>query len=231
LADPPATLPTFDDIPDPLSAAAPRVELPPAQTPARPAPTRGDVARARRLALLVGSGWVVGQLAIAGIRADMVQVPLGYTLGLGVLPFAAGALCFAAALAPGRLGLGARVVGLALLALIAPLIFTVSNYVFSPPYAGAPLGEFKHGVFCFNIAMAWTLLPLVVAGFALRSTFVAGAVWRSALLGLGAGLVVATTSMLRCPLSGAWHMALSHGGAVVASALLGAFVLSRVTRA
>jgi hypothetical protein len=114
--------------------------------------------------------------------------------------------------------------------MLAPVAFMVSSFALSPPYPEAPLGLFKHGVFCFNIAIAWTLLPLVAAGVALRSSFVSRAVWRSALVGLGAGLIVATTSMLRCPLSGAWHMALSHGGAVLASALLGAFVLSRVTR-
>jgi hypothetical protein len=135
-----------------------------------------------------------------------------------------------AALSPGRLGLGARVTLLAALALALPVAFTASSYALSPPYPDAPLGSFKHGVFCFNIAIAWTLLPLIAAGLALRSTFVSRAVWRSALIGLGAGLIVATTSMLRCPLSGAWHMALSHGGAVMASAVLGAFVLSRVTR-
>ena len=66
---------------------------------------------------------------------------------------------------------------------------------------------------------------------ALRNTFVTRAVWRSALVGAGAGLIVAATSMLRCPLSGAWHNTFSHAGAVVASAILGALVLSRITRA
>jgi hypothetical protein len=196
----------------------------------RPGRTRGDIRRARTLALLVGGGWLAGQLAITGIRPDMADVPLGYTLACGVVPFLAGVICLVAALSPGRLGLGARVAALAGLAVIAPLGFTLSGYVLSPPYPAAPLGSFKHGVFCFSIAIAWTLLPLIAAGVALRGSFVSKALWRSALVGAGAGLIVATTSMLRCPLSGAWHMALSHGGAVIASALLGAFVLARVTR-
>jgi hypothetical protein len=220
--------PDLDRIPDPLSAAPPMALAAPA--PARSGPTRAELRRARKLAVLVGGGWLAGQLAITGIRPDMAKVPLGYTLACGVAPLVAGLICLLAALSPGRLGLGPRVGVLAALALVAPLTFALSGYTLSPPYPEAPLGSFKHGVFCFNIAIAWTLLPLIAAGLSLRSSFVSRAAWRSSLIGAGAGLIVATTSMLRCPLSGAWHMALSHGGAVVASALLGAFVLARATR-
>jgi hypothetical protein len=183
------------------------------------------------VAALVGGGWIAAQLAVAGLRGDFARVPVAYTLAFGVAPILAGLLCLFAAITPGRLGLGARVTLLASLSLAFPALFAVCNYAFSPPYPEAPLGLFMNGVFCFNIAIAWTLLPLIAAGFALRSTFVTRAVWRSALVGAGAGLIVAATSMLRCPLSGSLHNAFSHGGAVIASALLGAFVLSRITRA
>jgi hypothetical protein len=220
--------PHLDRIPDPLGADPPVALAPPAS--ARSGPTREELRRGRWLAVLVGGGWLAGQLAVTGIRPDMAKVPLGYTLACGVAPFLAGLICLLAALSPGRLGLGARVGVLAALALIAPPIFTFSGYALSPPYPEAPLGSFTNGVFCFNIAIAWTLLPLIAAGLSLRGSFVSRATWRSALIGAGAGLIVAMTSMLRCPLSGAWHMALSHGGAVIASALLGALVLARVTR-
>jgi hypothetical protein len=199
--------------------------------PVRPGPARSEVGRARRVALLVGASWIATQLGIAGIRGDMAQVPLGYTLAFGVGPVVAGVLCLVAAVTPGRLGLGARVTLLATLAIAFPASFVIGSWLFSPAYPGAPLGVFANGVFCFNIALAWTLLPLIAAGFALRHSFVTRAAWRSALVGAGCGLVVAATSMLRCPLSGVWHNTFSHGGAVVASALLGALVLSRVTRA
>ena len=223
-------LPDFGKIPDPLGGGAP---LPPPQrfAPARPGPSRAELTRARWVAALVGGGWIAAQLAIAGLRGDFARVPVAHTLALGVAPVFAGLLCLFAAVTPGRLGLGARAAVLAALALAFPASFMVVNYALSPPYPEAPLGVFMNGVFCFNIALAWTLLPLIAAGFALRGAFVTRAVWRSALVGAGAGLVVAATSMLRCPLSGALHNTFSHGGAVVASALLGAFVLSRVTRA
>ncbi len=227
---PPSALPDFDLIPDPLGAA--ELLPPPVPGPGIGAgPARGTLRRTRWLGLLVSAVWLAGQLGIIGIRGDMPKVPLGYTLGFAVAPALAGALCFFVALSPGRLGLGLRVGVLALLALLGPVAFAVSAYAFSPPYPGAPLGELMHGVFCFNMALAFTIVPLIVAGFALRNAFATSAVYKSALIGAGAGLLVSTTSMLRCPLSGALHMGLSHGGAVIASALLGALVLSRVTRA
>jgi hypothetical protein len=230
VTEPNPDFPDLSGIPDPLSdEQRSRPAVP--SLPLRPGPSRTELTRARRVAMLVAAGWIGTQLAIAGIRGDIARVPLGYTVAFGVAPVFAGVLCLFAAVSPGRLGLGARVTVLASLALAFPALFVVANYVFSPPYPDAPLGVFANGVFCFNIAMAWTLLPLVAAGFALRGTFVTRATWRSALVGAGAGLVVAATSMLRCPLSGAWHNGLGHGGAVIASALLGALVLSRVTRA
>jgi Negative regulator of sigma F len=230
LTDHEPDLPDLGGIPDPFAGMG---DAPPALVPqpAAQGPTRRDLSHGRRLALIVGAAWLVGQLVVTGLRDDWQQVPLAYVLGFGIAPIAAGLLCLVAAVSPGRLGLGVRVALLATLALALPLGFVLASVLDSPPYPGAPLGLFKHGVFCFNIALAWTLLPLIAAGFALRGTFVTRPTWRSALVGAGCGLVVSATSMLRCPLSGPWHMALSHGGAVIAAALLGAFVLARVTRA
>ncbi|HSU39391.1 MAG TPA: NrsF family protein [Polyangiaceae bacterium] len=222
-------LPDFESIPDPGAKSAP---LPPRPRPVLSSrgPTRRDLTHGRRIALLVSAGWIGAQLAASGLRGDLARVPLGYTFGFAVVPVVAGLVCLIAATTPGRLGLGARVTVLATLALALPATFAVVSYVFSPPYAGAPAGEFKYGVLCFNVALAWTLLPLIAAGIALRGTFVTRATLRSALVGAAAGLVVSATSMLRCPLSDSWHMALSHGGAVIAAALFGATVLARVTR-
>lgn len=217
------------EIPDPLAGQDP---VPAAEVrPPERRRTRKDTARARKIGLAVGSAWLGAQLLVTGIRPDFGHVPLSYWIEFGVAPLAAGALCFVAALSSGRIGVGQRVTLLATLSLLAPLLYTLSGYFLSPPYADAPLGDFKHGVFCLNIALAWTLLPLLAAGFALRRSFVGRSVLRSALIGAGAGLIVSVTSTLRCPLSGALHVALSHGGAVIVTALLGALLLSRVTRA
>lgn len=222
-------LPDLERIPDPWRHSPPPARL---QAPRHgpPARTRSEAVRGRRTALFLATGWLVAQLGVAGIRGDLRQLPLSYTLVLGLAPAIAGLLCVVAAASPGRMGLGVRVGALAGLAVVLPLGFILSGYALSPPYPTALEGGFKHGVFCFNVALGWTTMPLVAAGLALRGAFVTRAGWRSALVGAGAGLVVASTSFLRCPLSSDWHVALSHGGAVVASALLGAFVLARVTR-
>jgi hypothetical protein len=216
------------EIPDPLAGL---VALPAEVRPPERRPTRKDHARARRVGLAVGSAWLAAQLLVAGIRPDVEHVPLSYWIEFGVAPLAAGALCFVAALSSGRIGAGQRVTLLATLSLLAPLLYTLSGYLLAPPYAGAPIGDLKHGVSCLNVALAWTLLPLLAAGVALRRSFIGRPVLRSALLGAGAGLIVSVISTLRCPLSGALHVALSHGGAVIVTALLGAVLLSRVTRA
>jgi hypothetical protein len=178
----------------------------------------------------VATGWLVAELGVAGIREDLRHVQPSYVLALGVAPAVAGLVCVVAAASPGRMGLGMRVGALAGLAVALPLGFMLSGYALAPPNAPAPEGALEHGVFCFNMALALATVPLVAAGLALRGAFVAGARWRSALVGAGAGLVVAATSFLRCALSSASHVALGHGGAVVACALLGALVLAPVTR-
>jgi hypothetical protein len=73
-------------------------------------------------------------------------------------------------------------------------------------------------------------VPILGAALALRGTFAAGAVWRSALVGVACGLGAAVAAQLRCPITGGAHIALAHGGVVVISALLGAFLLPRATR-
>jgi hypothetical protein len=231
MSDVPPTLPALDGVPDPLSDAAPPL---PALTPVgarRPSRTRAQLASARAVALVVSLGWLFGQLLVLGARGDLSRVPLVYVLAFGVAPIVVGALCVLAAGSAGRLGLGARTGLLAGLALFPPLAFVLAALFASPPYAAAASGDFRDGVFCFHMAVAWTVLPLLSAGVALRGTFVGRSGWRSAALGTAAGLIAAAVITLHCPLSGSFHVGLGHGGAVIASALLGAFALSRVTRA
>ncbi len=231
MSDVPPTLPAFDGIPDPLSDVAPPLPpLPPVRA-LRPSRTRAEVSRARALALLVSFGWLLGQLLVLGVRGDLAHVPVSYLVAFGPLPVVAGALCLLAASSAGRLGVGARTGMLAVLALLSPLAFVLGASLAPMPYPEAAVGSIKDGVVCFNIAVAWTLLPLLLAGFALRGMFVGRSAWRSAALGTGAGLFAAATCTVHCHLSGPFHVGFGHGGAIVASALVGAFVLSRVTRA
>jgi hypothetical protein len=231
MPDVPPTLPPIDEIPDPLADAAPELPALPPLRALRPSRTRAELRRAIAVALVLGAAWLVGQLALMGIRGDLAHVPRGYWLAFGVAPVVAGVLCLVAALSAGRWGVGARTALLAGLSLLVPLAFVLGAALGPPPYAGAPEGDFRDGVVCFHLAVAWTLVPLVLAGFALRATFVGRAGWRSAALGSGAGLLAAAVITWHCSVSGPFHVGLGHGGAILASVLLGALVLARITRA
>jgi hypothetical protein len=84
---------------------------------------------------------------------------------------------------------------------------------------------------CGNLALGWSAVPLLAAALGLRGAFAAGALWRSALVGTACGLGAAVAAQVRCPITGAWHIVLAHGGVVVIAALLGAFLLPRATQA
>ena len=91
-------------------------------------------------------------------------------------------------------------------------------------------GTLEDAAYCFNVMLAWASVPLVAAAFALRRSFVGRAGWRSALIGIGAGLVSASVMNLHCSLSDAMHMTLGHGLAVVLAGVAGAFGLERALR-
>jgi hypothetical protein len=220
-------LATLESIPDPLAGATPN---PSPQRATSPGPARGALQRRRWLALLFCVGWFAAELSLSGVRGDMARLPGGYVVALIALPFAAGALCLALALASGRTGLGLRALWLTSVALGAPFAYVVAGGLWPMPYPEAPRGNLAFGVLCFHLAIAWTVPPFIAAGIALSRAFVTRAGARGALLGAAAGLCVAALSGLRCPLSDPAHIVLSHGGAVVVSAALGAWLLARVTR-
>jgi hypothetical protein len=231
MSDVPPTLPALDGIPDPLAGEPAPLPPLPSVGALRPSRTRAQLRRAGTLTLVTSLAWLFGQLVVLGVRGDLSLVPAGYLVALAGLPVVAGAVCLLAAVSAGRLGVGARTGLLAALALLSPAAFVLGALLGPMPYEQAAVGDFRAGVVCFQITIAWTILPLLLAGFVLRGTFVGSSVWRSAALATGAGLVAAAVITLHCSTSGPLHVGLGHGGAVVASALLGAFVLSRITRA
>jgi hypothetical protein len=227
-------MPHFDEIPD----------VPPARRDGGPAPsvlataarlkgaspTRAEVMRRRRAALALSVAWLTVQFLAFGLRGDLAKLSAGYVLGLIGAPFSAGVLAIVAAARHGPLGLGARPALLVTLALVCPLIFLVAGLAMPAPYPGGESGNLMFGAYCLNSTIAWALLPIASAAAVLRGAFAAGALWRSALLGGGCGLVAAALFTLHCPVVGKAHLLVAHGGAVLFSALLGGLVLSRFTR-
>jgi hypothetical protein len=106
----------------------------------------------------------------------------------------------------------------------------ISGLLLPVPYEHGEMGDLSFGAYCLNCSLAWALLPIAAAGLSLRNAFAAGAVWRSALLGAGCGLLAAGVFTLHCPVVDKWHIAIAHGGAVLLSSIIGALGLSWATR-
>lgn len=221
----------FPDIPDFLDRARPaacsRLD---AKPPGLAPPTRAEVQKRRRSAVVVSGGWLAVQLAIFGLRRDLGELPAYYVVTTIVGPCAAGLLIVAASVHPGRLGLGLRAPLILALALLGPAAFIVAALL------TAPLGEGSHraGILadssCLNAIVAWALLPMVAAALVLRRTFASAASSRSALLGGGIGLIAGALFAIHCPITDRLHVALAHGGAVGLVALAGGLLLARSTR-
>ncbi len=233
LGAPSAPVPDFSDVPD-IPDAASRLRELPAELSSRTrlvsAPTRSDVQRRRWIALGVVAFWALAQIGALGVRFDFSKLPMSYIGLTFLLPLVLGIVGLAAAVQPGRAGLGAGRQWLVALILLGPLSVIGTALLLPEPYAGGIAGDRASIFTCGNLALGWAAVPITAAALALRGAFVAGAVWRSALVGTACGLGAALAAQVRCPVTGALHIVLAHGGVVVSSVLLGAFVLTRATR-
>jgi hypothetical protein len=181
--------------------------------------------------LVLAVAWLAAELGWFGVRGDLEHVSLAYLVTLVVAPLAAAVLCLAVALSSGRLGVGARVGLIALVALVPPFAFLAVVFLVSPGVTSGSPGDSPAAIStCFSLTLSFALLPLVAAGVALRRTFVGLARWRSALVGSAAGLAAAALVNLHCDSVGITHVAIGHLGAAVAIVLLGALALAQATR-
>jgi len=221
-------LPDFGDVPDvpqaPLRALPPPVRL-------LSAPTRAAVQRRQWIALGVVGAWAVAQIGALGIRFDLGRLSSAYVALTLLLPLGIGVAGLVAALWPGRSGLGVERSLLLPLVILGPLSVIGTALLLPEPYAGGIAGNGLSIFMCGNLAFGWSAVPLLAAALALRGAFAAGAVWRSALIGTACGLGAAVAAQLRCPVTGAAHIVLAHGGVVIIAALLGALLLPRATQA
>jgi hypothetical protein len=216
------------EIPDPGGIGV----RPPTQSPARSVGPARRVVRGRRaLALAASVVWIGANLVVFRLRGDFPALPLAYLQADIALPYALAAGCLALALAPGRLGLGANVRLLALLAVLGPALFWLLA-------AGAPLldasgttsNSLAAALKCLGLTLLWTTVPLCLAALTLRGAFPAASGWRGALVGAAAGLCAGATINLHCPNVASFHVLTGHGLPLLLATFFGALVVARSAR-
>jgi hypothetical protein len=217
------------EIPDPVSGAPAAKARPPL---APLAPDRGLTRRRRWLALVVALAWLGLNLAVFGVRGDLLTLPSLYVDAQIVLPFSLAIGSLAVALAPGRLGLGLGLGMVMVTAVLGPASFCLIGPGAPPPSEPAQGASSLLAAFvCLDITVAFAAVPLLLAGLVLRAAFPVGAGWRGASVGAAVGLLAGATINLHCANVARFHMLVGHGIPVIAATLIGAFVVARWTRA
>jgi len=194
------------------------------------AATRREVRRRRFLAIGVSLLWFVALLFAAGFQRDVAAAGTAF-LGQVVLPAALGFVAMYVAIARGRLGLGPRVEWLIGLTLAAPAVFAVAALASSAaPGAGDP-PLLKHAIGCCSVAILVATVPMVAATYGLRRVSVTDAPWRSALVGIGIGLISAAVLGMHCSSTDGAHLVTGHITPVVLLGLSAVVVIRRFARA
>ena len=223
------------DIPDPADAHADALRTEPARpapSPAgwAPSPTRADARRRRWIASAVAGAWLIGALAVLGLRGDLGHGTLRTFVQI-VLPALGGAIVIATALATGRGGLGSRTGRLVAAFAVAATLFPLGALFGSGVLLDDAPGVARGIAVCFALVIVLGGIPLAALGVGLRHAFPANARWRSVLVAAGAGLFGAAALGSHCSTHCGLHMTLGHALPAIVLAFGGGMLLSRVTRA
>ena len=203
------------EIPDPIAGAAP-----PSPAPAKPPPERALTREERRRRNVALAGLSIVYLALllwrVGLRPDLS------TVLLQLLIWAVVVVCgIAAVVSPAKRGLptGLRVVQLALLVVAAVFaIVAVLSTRFDLPL------DWRSTATCVTVASVMALGPLLLAGVALRHSFLSAAAWRGAAVGAACGLGGSIGVHAHCPIQATMHVLLAHGFPILLGAALGALL-------
>ncbi len=236
-------LASLGDIPDPLAtvflltkssapAASKQAAFSSVEAKVVAAPhafTRVEVRRRRLVALTVSLVWFAGLLLWAGLRTDF-GVDRAALVGQILLPASLGPIAIYAALTPGRLGLGPRFEWLVGITLAAPVVFAVLALATAPSFDLSESTLVKHAFGCASIAVVLGLIPMFAAAYGLRRVCVTGAPWRSALVGIGIGLISASILGMHCSTSDGPHVLAGHVLPVLVLGLLATALVRRSAR-
>jgi hypothetical protein len=220
----------LDEIRDPLAGVG-DVPLPPLRSRplARPR-TRSQLAAQRLAALGMALAYQVAWLAILKWRGDLHSTRQAALFLEVSVPLFAAAVALGAAVTPGRHGLGMPKGRLAMLTLLAPVVFALVTLV------GAPADMdvepfFWHALRCFGFTLLFAAGPLALVAWAYRHAFVAAPGWRVAALGIASGGLAAATMSMVCSVGNAGHVLVGHGGMILVGGLVGALFGPRFGRA
>lgn len=219
----------FLAIPDPLAGRSPARPLAPLSPAALgsggPSPTRADMARRRRVALGLGALWALLIPLVFGLRGDLASPPVLLQV---LLP----ALLACAALWTSqrpRRGLGPSAVEILALGAASSALFVATALLAPCEQRGATLVQ--NALVCGGIELAFSVVPVLLAAWALRRSAVVGPAARGAAVGLAVGFATATALTLHCPQFDGLHVLLGHGLPVLLALGLAALSLRRALRA
>jgi hypothetical protein len=197
----------------------------------RPVRTRSPMRTLLVLAVLWSAFGAIPLVAFR-LRPDLAFLPVWWVAVVGFLWWLGFPIGLASAVLPVR---GQVLPGAARAAWAAALITAVLLVVSALLPAEAPGRSISIPLLigirnCVSFALIQSMIPMAMALFALKRVVFVGS-WRiGAALGAAAGALAGFILHLLCPVSSAVHVVLAHGGGVVACALVGAAVASRVLR-
>jgi hypothetical protein len=149
-----------------------------------------------------------GIRALTPVQDALIFLALAALLGLAAFALA------------GDMRPGARTVrGIVIFA----LAFSVMELVFLAVFSDYAMGQFVHqGMGCFKMGMTCAAATALLVWLGVRRGYIVAPVSTGATLGALAGLAGLTTLELHCPLLLLPHIAIWHGGVLVAASALGA---------
>ena len=217
-------------LPDPCAEAASAPLALGESPPSLPAPTRSRVRAFRAVAVVAALVYDAVWPAFVQRRGDLGSLSL-LRLALGLaIPLTAAAISINAARRNGDRGLGATTNRLLMLVLASPVLFAGATLLTAPPEVYDD-SFWRHATGCAIVSAELAIGPLALGLLAFRRAFAAASAWRAAALGVACGALAAATMSLVCPLGNAAHVVLGHGGVMLLTGIVGAWLGPRICRA